>query len=203
MSQAVGYHGVDAAKYKSRSGTAAVTDMAFIKNISLDRQVSKTAQYANNRMVCNLPKDNGYTGNLGTTAQDTAFETALGMIVTLDSGAQATVSRGSIPRMDFYYEFAQVNESGVSEIVKVWLLNVEFTEPSLNNATDQESHTFGDYIYPFTVYGDRLKANSGSADYVDDNGNKLNCYRIMSFPDDDGYAAFGATVPVPKMPAEA
>lgn len=199
--QAVGYHGVDSAKYKSRAEAVTIAAMDFIKNISLERQINTTPQYANNRLLCKLPTDNGFTGNLGTTAQDTAFETALGMIKTLADGTQATVSRSGSPRVDFYYEFKQVTDANVSQVVKVWLLNVEFAEPSENHETDTESKAFGNYIYPFTVYGDRLKASAGTADYVDANGNRLDCYRIMSFPGDTGYDTFAASVPTPTMPA--
>lgn len=199
--QALGYHGVDSAKYKKRADGATVTNMPYIKNISLDRQINITPQYANNRLLCNITSDNGYTGNLGTTAQDADFETELGMIVRLHDGSQATVNRVGSPRMDYYYEFNQVSEEGVTQVAKVWLLNVEFREPSQNHATDTDSKDFGEYIYPFTVYGDRLLDSDGKTDYVDDNGNKLTCYRIISLPGDTGYDSFESAVPTPKLPA--
>ncbi len=36
------------------------------------------------------------------------------------------------------------------------------TEPSLNNSTDTDSVEFGEYVYPITVYGARVKDSAGS-----------------------------------------
>lgn len=54
--------------------------------------------------------------------------------------------------------------------------------------------------YPITVYGTRIKDSAGTADYVDERGNKLDCFMVISAPEDEGYDTFDATVPVPKAP---
>ena len=151
-------------------------------------------------MVCEIASDNGYTGTINTTAPELDLETALGMVMNVAGGARAVVSRGSTPRTDVYFETIVNYEDGTSEVVKTWLLNVAISEPeSIEHNTDTDSATFGDYAYPITVYGEMLKAATGDADYVDDKGFKRRVYRLDSYPGDDGYAAFGSTVPTPKM----
>ena len=92
MGQAKGYHGADSAKYKMSGSEGAVTAMPYLKSVSLDRQINSTSQYANNRQIIKVSTDNGYTGNLGTTARDTELEKSLGMIMPL-SGGTGVVSR--------------------------------------------------------------------------------------------------------------
>lgn len=199
MAQAKGYHGADNAKYKLSGSEGTVTAMPYLKSVSLNRQINSTSQYANNREIIKISTDNGYTGNLGTTARDTELEKALGMIMPL-SGGTGVVSRTGGKRLEgFYYEYKETDDDG-DKVIKVWLLNVELTEPSLNNSTDTDSVEFGEYVYPITVYGTRIKDSAGTADYVDERGNKLDCFMVISAPEDEGYDTFDATVPVPKAP---
>ena len=202
--QGAGFHGVDALKYAVRgSGSATVKDVAYAVGVSLSRQINKTQNYANNRMVCEIESDNGYTGTVNTTAPEIDFETALGMVMNVSGGARAVVSRGSTPRTDLYFETIVNYEDGTSEVVKTWLLNVSVSAPeSVEHNTDTDSATFGSYAYPITVYGDTIKDSTGSADYVDERGFKHRCFRLVSYPGDEGYDDFGTTVPAPKMPTE-
>lgn len=199
--QGAGFHGVDSPKYAVLGGDAAtVKDAAYVVGVSLSRQISKTQKYANNRMVCEIASDNGYTGTINTTAPELDLETALGMVMNVAGGARAVVSRGSTPRADVYFETIVNYEDGTNEVVKTWLLNVAISEPeSIEHSTDTNSATFGDYAYPITVYGEMLKASTGDADYVDDKGFKRRVYRLDSYPGDEGYTSFGSTVPAPKM----
>ena len=176
--QGAGFHGVDALKYAVLGGeTTTVVPSEYVVGVSLSRQINKTQQHANNRMVCEVASDNGYTGTINTTAPETDFETALGMVMNVAGGARAVVNRGATP------------------------LNVGVSEPeSIEHNTDTDSVTFGSYAYPITVYGEILKAASGDNDYVDAKGFKHRVFRLDSYPGDEGYANFGASVPEPKMP---
>lgn len=199
--QGAGFHGVDSLKYAVLGGdTATVKDAAYVVGVSLSRQISKTQKYANNRMVCEIASDNGYTGTINTTAPELDLETALGMVMNVAGGARAVVSRGSTPRADVYFETIVNYEDGTNEVVKTWFLNVAISEPeSIEHSTDTDSATFGNYAYPITVYGEMLKASTGDADYVDDKGFKRRVYRLDSYPGDEGYTSFGSTVPAPRM----
>lgn len=116
-------------------------------------------------------------------------------------GARAVVNRGATPRVSIYFETIVNYENGTNEVVKTWLLNVGVSEPeSIEHNTDTDSVTFGSYAYPITVYGEILKAASGDNDYVDAKGFKHRVFRLDSYPGDEGYANFGASVPEPKMP---
>lgn len=198
--QAAGYHGADNAKYKLAGSGTAVQSMEYLKSVALDRQINTTPQFANNRQVLKIATDNGYTGSIGTTGRDQELEKALGMIMPLSGGVTGVVSRAGSKRLEgLYYEYKESYDN-VEKTVKVWLLNVELNEPNLNNASDADSVEFGDYTYPLTVYGTRVKAAAGDDDYVDENGNKLDCYMVICAPGEEGYATFGDTVPVPKAP---
>lgn len=63
--QGAGFHGVDSLKYAVLGGDAAtVKNAAYVVGISLSRQISKTQKHANNRMVCEIASDNGYSNQL-------------------------------------------------------------------------------------------------------------------------------------------
>ncbi len=197
-----GYHGCANAKYKASGEVASVTNLDYVKSISLDPQINKTPQHANNRLVLNVASDNGYTGNLGVTAKDPELEKAIGRAVETATGEIAIVGGAGVTRLDgLYYEFKEEREKLPPIVIKVWLLNVEISPASENASTDADSIEFGAYEYPITVYGDPLKTSTGDADYVDENGNRLTCFMIISKPGDAGYAAFGNTVPTPKAKA--
>lgn len=197
-----GYHGCDHAKYKPTGEGAVVTPLDYVKNVSLDPQINKTPQHANNRMVLNLISDNGFTGNLGVTAKDPELEKAIGRAVEMSSGI-GIVGGAGVTRLDgLYYEFKEEREKGKPIVKKVWLLNVELSPASENAATDTDSITFGEYIYPITIYGETVKDSAGTDDYVDKDGNRLTCYMIISSPSDADYANFEKTVPVPKVAVE-
>lgn len=200
--QGAGFHGVNALKYAVLGGASkTVVPAAYVVGVSLSRQINKTQNHANNRMVCEVASDNGYTGTVNTTAPELDLETALGMVINVAGGARAVVTRGATPRVSLYFETIVNYEDGTNEVVKTWLLNVGVSEPeSIEHNTDTDSVTFGSYAYPITVYGQPLKAASGDNDYVDDKGFTHRVFRMDSYPGDEGYATFGASVPEPKMP---
>ena len=204
-SQSPAYHGVKNAKYSMRTGEEPGTEiknLAYIKAVSFDPQVNTQPIYANDMQVMAVVSDKGYTGNLGVTAQDRVLEKDLGQVVEIDKG-QADVNLIGFRRLDLYYEYTEHTQSGVPYTVKVWALNLEVGKASKSNETDEDSLKIGEYQYPITVYGDKIKAATGEATYRDANGNELVATRIICLPNDEGYATFDSAVPAPKMKAEA
>ena len=202
--QAAAYHGISNAKYALRGTDGApgstVTDLAYAKSISFEPQVEETAVYANDQKVLALVSDKGFAGSLGTTAQDRALEKSLGHAIDTASG-EATINLIGYKRADIYYEYKETTPAA-TYTVKVWVLNCEISKPStIEHATDEDQPTIGEYAYPITVYGDKIKASSGTATYRDANGNEITATKVIALPDDDGYTTFGDSVPVVKMPA--
>lgn len=200
--QAAAYHGIANAKYAFRSadgkpGTT-VNDLMYAKSISFEPQVEEQPVYANDQKVLALVSDKGFTGSLGTTAQDRVLEKGLGHVVDTAQGV-ATVNLITYKRCDLYYEYKET-VPGATYTVKVWVLNVEVSKPSsVEHNTDEENPTIGEYAYPITVYGDKIMSATGNTPYRDANGNELVATKVISLPGEDGYDTFGDAVPVVKM----
>ena len=80
--QAAGYHGAANGKYVAVGETSSTpVSIPYITAVSLAPILSSTDQYANNRLVLQIPKDNGYDGELGTTAPDPGLEKACGYML--------------------------------------------------------------------------------------------------------------------------
>lgn len=202
--QAAAYHGISNAKYAMRDASGKpgsdVKSIAYAKAISFEPTVEETAVYANDAKVLSLVADKGFTGTLGTTAQDRELETALGHMVDTAVGA-ATINLISYKRADIYYEYKETTPTA-TYTVKVWVLNVEISKPSsVEHNTDEDQPTIGEYEYPITVYGDKILASTGEDTYRDANGNELTATKVVKLPDDDGYDTFGDSVPTVKMSA--
>lgn len=200
MGKSAGYHGIQNMKVaKKENGTyGEIAPFNFAKNISLNSLLNAIEQHADNRLIFRVPKDDGYDGELGTTAQDTELEKSLGYYKEGKSGGIKT-SLVSYARNAIYYEFTEHNEDGVAYAVKVWLYNVEIGKASENTATDTDSIEFGNYSYPIRVYGDKLMASDGKNEYLDENGLGRNAFMYISRPGDTGYETFGDAVPVPEI----
>lgn len=202
--QAAGYHGIQNAKYSVRTTDGApgtqINPFAYAKAVSLEPSLETEAIYANNSAIFSAVSDQGYKGNFGTTAQDRGFEEAVGMLLPLDGGT-ADINLISLKRFDFYYEYSEKTSGGHSYVVKVWLLGCEASKAAKSHETDTTKATFGEYSYPLTIFGDKVRASDGTAIYRDASGNELTATRIIAVPTDTGYASFGDTVPVPKVTA--
>ncbi len=197
---AIGYHSAENGKYVI-SGSNTVIDQAYVTAIALDPQINETSQYGSGKLLGKFKKDNGYTGNIGVTAQDSGLEEATGRTVKLSVGV-GTVGGAATKRLDgYYYEFKEETENGTKQ-VKVWLLDVEIGASSINHATDKESLEFGEYSYPITVYGKPLMSADGKTEYLDNNGVGRQCFMITCRPGEAGYADFGKSVPIPKVSSE-
>lgn len=200
--QSPAYHGIRNAKYSVRgddgAAGSAVVSMAFAKSISFEPAVETLDVFANDQKVLALISDKGYTGEFGTTAQDRAFESAIGQSIEIANGT-ADVNLIGYKRFDLYYEYTEYTSSNVPYTVKVWVLNVEASKATKEYNTNEDTPAIGEYLYPITVYGEKIKDSEGTGTYKDANGNELVATRIIAVPSDEGYAAFGDAAPEVKM----
>ena len=202
--KAAGYHGVQNMKFAAKSSTgyaAEPLEMKYAQSINPSALLEAAEQYADNRLVCRVPNDRGYEGEIGTTAPDPELEKAAGFALEGASGL-ITTNIASYLRGALYYEFLEVDEDGKQSVVKVWMFNVELGKGSATYTTDRDSLEFGSYTYPFRAYGDKLMDDEGTAEYVDEKGLGRTAYLYTCRPDDTGYSTFGDSVPVPKVAAE-
>lgn len=201
--QSVAYHGIKNAKYAIRENGvpgSTVVPFKFAKSVSFDPSVEQSPIYFNNVKVMNVINDQGYTGAFGTSAQDRAFEEALGLIMSVENGT-ADININTLKKFDMYYEYVENTDSDLQYIVKVWALNIETSKPSKAHTTDTNSLALGEYSYPITVYGDKIKKSTGDEIYRDKNGNEITATRVICLPCDEGYDDFDKSVPIVKMPA--
>lgn len=200
--KAAGYHGVENMKFAPKKAGTYETPFAmpYAQSISLNAQVSATEQYADNRLLCRVPSDTGYDGEVGTTGQDPELEKTAGFALEGTTGL-ITGNITSYMRGALYYEHLETDEDGVNTKVKTWLLGVEIGKGSRTHTTDRASAEFGSYAYPIRVYGEKLMDNAGTAEYLDERGvGKLACI-YSAWPEDADYATFGSAVPTPKVAA--
>ncbi len=199
--QSTSYQGVDSGKIAIKDETGAYGSpiaLPYLKSVPLTPSIGSSAVYANNVRVETAVSDNGFTGSIGTTAQERAIEAELGYLLNGSEG-ELSVNAQSHVKAAVYYEFTQKTESGAPYKVKNWLLNVEIGKASVNHQSNGDSPSIGDYVYPIIVSGDPVL--TGEVEYVDDNGMKRTCFRISAFPDTTGYATFGEAVPSPEIAA--
>lgn len=171
-SKAAGYHGVQNMKFApKKSGTydTALLDMKYAQSINPSALLEAAEQYADNRLVCRVPSDTGYEGEVGTTAPDPELEKAAGFALEGANGL-ITTNIASYLRGALYYEFLELDEDGKQSVVKCWMFNVEIGKGSATYTTAKGSVEFGAYSYPFRAYGDPLKDSEGTDDYKDERG---------------------------------
>lgn len=195
---AIGFHSAENGAYALEGEITDVIKQDYVTAIALDPQINETPQYASGKLLGKFKKDNGYTGNIGVTAQDLTLEESIGRTVALTTGVGTVGGAASKRLAGYYYEFKEETADRKTQQVKVWLLNVEIGASSINHATDKESLEFGEYSYPITVYGVPLKDSKG-AEYLDENGVGRQCFMVTCRPDDVGYKDFGKAVPVPTI----
>ena len=200
MGNSVGFHGVEGVKYcprvNGKKGTT-IIDVPYAQNITLNTVLSNTDRHADNRLVLQIPSDDGYEGSFGASARNDDLEKAIGYLNETAAGLVKT----NVPyyiRGDFFYTFKAEFEGASAQVFKVWLLNVQCGKTAENASTDTNSITFGAYEYPLRVYGDTAVTPSGEI-YVDGNGFRRVVTMMISRPGDEGYDTFGDQVPEPVM----
>lgn len=195
------YFGIKNTKYciRDEEGTRGteVKELGKSKTLSLNPLFNKQEVYADDEVVVSVPSDKGYDGSYGCTGQNTEFEKAIGQLTALGENIGG-VEVVDLQRFDMYYEHTVKPVKGKSYVVKTWLLNMEANKPSIQNDTNTENLTIGQYQYPIKVYGDRVMTNDGTKVYTDERGFEKKCFLIRSVPGDSNYETFAESVPEPK-----
>lgn len=201
--KAAGYHGIDHVKFAPKKAGVYATEfipMTYAQSMSLTTKLEGVELHADNRLVCRVPSDTGYEGEIGTTSPAPELEKAAGFALEGAAGL-ITTNVANYLRGALYYEHLETDEDGVNRTVKTWVLNTEIGKGSKTYTTDKNSVEFGSYAYPFRTYGDTLMAADGTSEYLDDNGVGRRAFFYSAWPTDPDYADFGKTVPVPKVAA--
>lgn len=204
IKKAVAYHGVQNMAFAARKAGVyeAPFKLPYAQSINPTALLEAAEQYADNRLLCRVPNDKGYEGEVGTTAPDPNLEMAAGYMLQgasgLITGNVVNYMRGAL-----YYEYIEQDEDNTQSAVKVWMFNVEIGKGSETHTTDKASIEFGAYSYPFRTYGESVMSVDGDTEYLDERGMGRTAYLYTARPGDAGYADFGKTVPVPKVAAPA
>lgn len=202
--KAGGYHGVQNMKLAPKTGdtyAAELLPMLYAKNLSLTVVLEAVEQHADNVLTFRVPKDDGYEGEVGSTAPDPEIEKAAGYAIEGD-GYLVRTNMTYYPRGALYYEFLETDAFGRDSVVKVWLYNVELGKGSESYASDSKSIEFGEYKYPIRVFGEKLMNGDGTGEYLDERGLGRRAAMCIARPGDSKYTDFGKTVPMPKLAAE-
>lgn len=184
-------------KYSTGS---AVEDLTYATSLSLESNYEETNIYGDGEVILVLANDQGKTATLGVVDIDNGFEMDLGRLVEIDGGALAEVQQHGSTPVDIYYE-VEAFDAGSKIVIKNWLFNVTVGKATESYDQTTDVVNFGTFEYPLTISGKKLKAASGTSDYVDANGNTVKVYRATTYPGDDDYDTFGTSVPTLKAKA--
>lgn len=197
-----GYHGIQnvklAVQMEDGSYSADLIPMLYAKSLSINAVLEAVEVFGDNIPIFRIPKDDGYEGEMGTTAPDTLVERAAGYAIDGTDGLIRTNMTYYL-RCALYYEYKETNKFGRDSVVKVWLYSVEIGKGSESYTSDAKSIEFGDYKYPLRVYGDPLMDSTGTNEYLDEFGLGRKAPMTICRPSDAKYKTFGAAVPVPKV----
>ena len=174
-----------------------VKPLGYLVSNTLDKSISTKDIYGDGELQLSVLSDRGMTGTLEMTARDDEFETDLGFVKVIAQGL-ADVQVLQNKTISVGYENYILTADGITKTKKVWLLgvNVAPASDSLSQNTDTTNEATASY--GLTVKGVNLKDNTGSADFVDENGNTLKIFKVSCLPTDAGYETFLDSVPTPK-----
>lgn len=188
-------------QFKTASGS--LTSLTWLTRFSKEKDLSTKKIFGDGELVVTLVNDKGFTGTIGMTAQDEAYNQALGFVKALDAGT-GEVKQLSVVEHNIYFESDYVGADGVTKTKKTWVFGVEAQAPSETYEQNTDDINESNVEYNITIKGTNLKASDGTTDYVDaTTGQKVKVYTYSLLPTDTGYSTFGDSVPVPKMPAPA
>lgn len=204
--KAAAYHGIQNMKFAPKTAGVyaageTIQKLLYAQSISPTALLEAAEQYADNRLLFRVPNDKGYEGEIGTTAPDTELEKLSGFAAEGANGL-ITTNQVNYPRGALYYEFLERDIDGQASVAKVWLYNVEIGKGSGTYVTNKGSVEFGTYSYPFRCYGDTLMDADGTKEFQDDKGLGRTALMYVCRVGEEGYAAFGDSVPVPKVAAD-
>ena len=174
--------------------------LTWLTRFSKEKNMSTKPLYGDGELQITFVNDRGFTGTVGMTAQDMEYNKALGIAKEIEGGV-AEIKQLSIIEHALYFETDFCGKDGVTKTKKVWVFGVETQAPSESYDQNTEDINESNVEYSITIKGVTLKDSTGTADYVDSKtGQVLKCFTYSKVPTDEGYATFGDSVPVPKMP---
>lgn len=171
-------------------------DLAYANSLSLEADYNETKLYGDGQVIGILADDKGKTGTLSVVNIEHEYEIACGRMMEIDGGIADIQQHASIEHA-IYYEIEAL-KAGKPITIKTWLFGCITGKANETYQQTQDDPTVNTYDYPLTVMGINLKKSTGTEDFVDANGNTVKVTRLTSYPEDVGFATFGATVPVPK-----
>ena len=172
--------------------------LAYANSIALEADYDELVLYGDGQKLAVLADDKGKTGTLSVTNIEELYEIACGRAMLVQGGL------GDIQQLEskehaLYYEIEGILD-GERITIKNWLYGCITGKASESYEQTTDNPTVNNFDYPLTVLGTTLQNVAGTADYTDAKGNIAKCFRITSYPTDDDYATFGATVPAAKQP---
>jgi len=173
--------------------------LAYANSLALEADYDETILYGDGQKLAILADDKGKTGTLSVTNIEDEYEIACGRAMLVQGGI------GDIQQLEskehaLYYETEGILD-GKRITIKNWLFGCITGKAGENYEQTTDNPTVNNFDYPLTVLGTLLQDSAGTADYVDENGNTIKCFRITSYPEDSGYDTFGDAVPVAKLPS--
>ena len=177
---------------------AAPTDLAYANSLALEADYDETVLYGDGQKLAILADDKGKKGTLSVINIEDDYEIACGRAMLVQGGL-GDIQQLSSKEHALYYETEAILD-GDRITIKNWLFGCITGKPGESFEQTTDNPTINNFEYPLTVLGTTLQDIAGTADYKDTDGNTVKCFRITSFPDDDDYATFGATVPAAKQP---
>lgn len=191
-------------KYAIKDGTLGTfgtpTDLAYADSISLEADYEETKLYGDGQILAVLADDKGKTGSLSVVNIEKQYEIDMKRSIEIDGGLAEVQQRSSVDHA-IYFEVDALSD-GTAITIKRWLYGVTTGKASESYNQTTDNPTINTYEYPLTILGVNLKKSTGSEDFVDENGNTVKVFSVTSFPEDEGYATFGSTVPIPKAKTE-
>lgn len=171
--------------------------LAYASGLNLEADFNETKKYGDGMVIAVIADDKGLTGSVITTSVEDDYEIACARAVLDNNGNLVTIQQKSSIHHAIYYETDYL-DAGVNKTAKFWLLNLTTGKASESYQQTEEDPTINTYEYSLTVLGEKLEANLTTDDFVDENGNTINVYRVRSLPGETGYATFGDAVPTVK-----
>lgn len=119
--RAAGYHGINHVKFAPKvkgKYASSFIPLEYAQNMGLTAKVDGTELYADNRLVCRVPSDTGYEGEIGMTTSAPEIEKAAGFALEGDVGL-ITTNVANYLRGALYYEHLETDEDGVNANLKL------------------------------------------------------------------------------------
>ena len=182
-----------------------VKPLGYLTAISTEKNIDTKDIYGDGEIILSQMNDKGSTGSLEMTARDDDFEKDLGFEMEIEQGLAEAQVLGNVDIAvgAECYIVVKDKTSGkaVQKTKKVWWLNVNVAPAGTSLSQNTDTTNEATVSYPLTIKGTNLLAKDGTSAYVDENGNTRKVFKISCLPDNENYATFLDTVPIPKAKA--